>query len=140
MTENDISGSIVRAAIKVHTALGPGLFESVYKSCLQYELEKHGLHVEREHPVAVHYDDRSFGFGYRIDLLVERTVVVEVKAAKPNPLYVAQLLSYLRLSGLRVGPLLNFHLVSMKDGIKRMVNCQAQDSDGLRSPASIKTQ
>lgn len=122
MTANDITGSIVNAAIKVHTALGPGLFENVYKSCLQHELAKRGLQVEREHPVPVVYDGERFDFGYRIDLLVEKIVVVEVKAAKPNPLFEAQLLSYLRLSGLHLGLLLNFHLVSMKDGIKRMIN------------------
>jgi len=122
MTENEITGSIVNAAMKVHTALGPGAFEHVYKSCLQYELVKRGLRVEREHPVPVQYDGERFDFGYRIDLLVEGMIVVEVKAAKPNPLYEAQLLSYLRLSGLHVGLLLNFHVASMKDGVKRMIN------------------
>ena len=122
MLENEITGSIVSAAMKVHTALGPGLFENVYKTCLQHELVKRGLKVEREHPVPVQYDGERFDFGYRIDLLVEGVVVVEVKAAKPNPLYEAQLLSYLRLSGLHLGLLLNFHLVSMKDGVKRMIN------------------
>jgi GxxExxY protein len=122
MTENEITGSIVNAAMKIHTALGPGVFENVYKSCLQYELVKRGLRVEREHPVPVQYDGERFDFGYRIDLLVEGMIVVEVKAAKPNPLYEAQLLSYLRLSGLHVGLLLNFHVASMKDGVKRMIN------------------
>ena len=122
MAENEITGAIVNAAIKVHTALGPGLFENVYKSCLQHELLKRGLRVEREHPVPVMYDGERFDFGYKVDLLVENIVIVEVKAAKPNPIYEAQLLSSLRLSGLHLGLLLNFHLVSMKDGIKRMIN------------------
>ena len=122
MLENEITGSIVNAAMKVHTALGPGLFESVYKACLQHELVKRGLQVEREHPVPVQYDGERFDFGFRIDLLVGGIVVVEVKAAKPNPLYEAQLLSYLRLSGLHLGLLLNFHVASMKDGVKRMIN------------------
>lgn len=122
MEENEITGAIVSAAIKVHTALGPGLLESVYKACLHHELVKRGLHVVREHPVPVHYDGVLFELGFRMDLLVEDRVVVEVKAAKANPIHEAQLLSHMRLTKTHVGLLLNFHVVSMKDGIKRMIN------------------
>lgn len=122
MEENEITGAIVSAAFKVHTALGPGLLESVYKACLHHELVKRGLHVAREHPVPVHYDGVLFELGFRMDLLVEDKVVVEVKAAKANPIHEAQLLSYMRLTKKHVGLLLNFHVVSMKDGIKRMIN------------------
>ena len=94
MEENEITGAIVSAAIKVHTALGPGLLESVYKACLHHELVKRGLHVVREHPVPVHYDGVLFELGFRMDLLVEDRVVVEVKAAKANPIHEAQLLSH----------------------------------------------
>ena len=119
MENNHVTGLIVSAAMKVHTVLGPGLFENVYKACLQHELVKHELEVVREFPVSVHYEGVRFDLGYKIDLLVGKSVVVEWKAAKPNSLFEAQLLSYLRLSGIRLG--LNFHVPSMKDGIKRMI-------------------
>lgn len=121
MEQNQVTGEIVRSAIKVHTALGPGLLESAYKACLQHELTKRGLRSEREFPVSLNYDGLRIDVGYRVDLLVEGAVIVEVKAAKHHPLYEAQLLSYLKVTGLHVGLLLNFHVVSMKDGIKRMV-------------------
>jgi GxxExxY protein len=88
---------------------------------LQHELEKRGLEVTREYPVAVVYDGVRFELGYKADLLVEKSVIVEVKAAKPNPLFEAQLLSYLRLTTVRLGLLLNVHVASMKEGIKRMI-------------------
>ena len=122
MELNHITGEIVRAAMKVHTVLGPGLLESVYKACLAHELKRRGFQLEREYPVAIDYEELQIDGAYRIDLLVEGRVIVEVKAAKHHPLYEAQLLSYLRLTGLRVGLLINFCVPSMRDGIKRMVN------------------
>ena len=122
MEDNDISGIIVSAAMKVHTVLGPGLLESVYKACLHHELAKRGLRAIREHPIPIQYDGLQFDMGFRADLLVEDRVIVEVKASKENPVHEAQLLSHLRLTRTRVGLLLNFHVVSMKDGIKRMIN------------------
>jgi len=122
MEDNEITGTIVSAAIKVHTVLGPGLLESVYKACLHHELVKRGLSVTREQPVPVQYDGVQFEMGFRMDLLVENSVIVEVKAAKANPVHEAQLLSHVRLTRTRIGLLLNFHVVSMKDGIKRMLD------------------
>lgn len=122
MQDNDVTGTIVSAAMKVHTVLGPGLLEGVYKACLHHELVKRGLHVVREHPVPVQYDGVQFEMGFRIDPLVEDSVIVEVKAAKAHPVHEAQLLSHMRLTRTRVGLLLNFHVASMKDGIKRMIN------------------
>lgn len=120
---NEISGQIVDAAMKVHSALGPGLLESAYEACLIYELHKRGLHVQSQVPVPIHYESVTIDTGYRMDLLVENAVVVELKAVdKMIPLYDAQLLSQLRLSGRQLGLLINFHVEHLKDGIKRMVN------------------
>ena len=123
MDINDVSGQVVDAAIKVHCALGPGLLEGVYQTCLNHELRKRGLGVLAQLPLPIVYDGVRIDLGYRIDLLVEGAVVVELKVvAKVLPIHEAQLLSYLKLSGHRVGLLINFHVVHLKDGIKRMVN------------------
>jgi GxxExxY protein len=123
MQPNAISGEVVDAAIKVHSALGPGLLEGAYHACLVHELRKRGLKVRSQVLVPVAYDGIRINVGYRIDVLVENCVVVELKAvAKLLPIHDAQLLSYLKLSEHRIGLLLNFHVVRMRDGIKRIVN------------------
>lgn len=123
MRPNDISGNVVDAAIKVHSALGPGLLEGAYEACLAHELRKRGLNVRAQVPLPVLYDGVRINVGYRVDLLVEGTVVVELKAvAKLLPIHNAQLLSYLKLSGHSLGLLLNFNVPHMRDGIKRMLN------------------
>ena len=123
MRINEISGQIVDAAMKVHSALGPGLLESAYEGCLVHELRKRGLQVANQVTLPVVYDGVEIDVGYRLDLLVERSVIVELKAVdKIAPIHEAQLLTYLKLSGHRLGLLLNFNVVRMKDGIKRMVN------------------
>lgn len=123
MDVNDISGHIVDAAIKVHSALGPGLLESAYEACLAHELRKRRLRVRSQVPLAISYDEILIEPGYRIDLLVEETVIVELKAVdKWLPIYEAQLLSYLKLSNYRVGLLINFHVPHLKHGIKRLAN------------------
>ena len=117
------SGQVVDAAMKVHSVLGPGLLESAYEACLAYELRKRGLTVSVQVPLPVEYERMRLDLGYRIDLLVDDVVVVECKAAtKLLPIHEAQLLSYLKLSKHRVGLLVNFHSVHLKDGIKRMMN------------------
>lgn len=109
--------------MRVHSALGPGLLESAYQACLAHELRKRGLRVRAQHPMPVVYEDVQIDLGYKADLLVDDAVVVELKAvAKVLPIHVAQLLSYLKLSGFRVGLLINFHVLHLKDGITRMVN------------------
>jgi GxxExxY protein len=119
----EVSGHVVDAAMKVHTALGPGLLESAYQACLAHELRKRGLHVVTELLLPVHYDGISIEVGYRIDLLVEDVVIVELKVVERlAPIHEAQLLSYLKLSDRRVGLLINFHVRHLRDGIKRMVN------------------
>ena len=123
MKLNEITSAIIGAAIKVHRTLGPGLLESAYKACLARELEKSGFRVEREKPVPVIYDGEKLECGFRADLLVNGQVIVEAKAKESlHPIDEAQLLSHLRLLNLQVGLLINFHVVVLKDGIKRMVN------------------
>jgi GxxExxY protein len=114
---------VLDGSIKVHSILGPGLLESAYKSCLAYELRKRGLRVETEVPLPVVYDGVKVDAGYRIDLLVEGCVVVELKAVERIlPVHDAQLLSHLKLSGHKLGLRINFNVVHLRDGIKRMVN------------------
>ena len=116
------SGEVVDAAMKVHTVLGPSLLESAYELCLAHELRKRGLDVKTQVIMPVHYGDLSLDAGYRIDLLVESALVVELKAvAKLLPLHEAQLLSYVRLGRYRTGLLINFHVERLKDGIRRRV-------------------
>ena len=123
MQLNVISGEIVDSAIMVHTALGPGLLESAYLACLRYELKSRGLKVRSQVPLPVVYREVRLKVGYRIDLVVEDQVVVELKAvSKLHPIHEAQLLSYLKLSGRRIGLLMNFHEKSPKHGIRRMIN------------------
>lgn len=122
MTENEISRIILDCAYKVHTALGPGLLESTYRACLAYELEKSGLKVEREKPLPLVYEEVRLECGYRIDLLVENKVVIELKTVEAfNEVHIAQTLTYMKLSGCHLGLLLNFYTKSLKDGIKRLI-------------------
>ena len=122
MDRNEISGAVVDAAIKVHSALGPGLLESAYAACLRHELIKRGLKVASEVPVPVVYDGIRLEAGYKLDLLVEDTVVVELKAIETlAPIHQAQIVSYLKLAGKPIGLLINFYSLHLKDGIKRFV-------------------
>jgi len=117
------TGQVVDGAIRVHSALGPGLLESAYEACLAHELRKRGLGVRTQVPLPIVYDGVRIDLGYRIDLLVDDAVVVELKAVtRLHPIHEAQLLSYLKLSGHRVGLLINFHSLHLRDGIRRMVN------------------
>jgi GxxExxY protein len=121
--ENEIGETILGCAIKMHSALGPGLLESTYEVCLIQELSKAGVRAARQVPLPVIYDEVELEAGYRMDLLVADIVVVELKVVeKLLPLHTAQLLSYLKLSGRKLGYLLNFNVVQMRDGIKRVVN------------------
>ena len=123
MDINEVSGNIVDAAMKVHTVLGPGLLESAYEACLTHELRKRGRKVLVQVGLPVLYDDIKLDVGYRIDLLGDDCVIVELKAVeKILPLHEAQLLSYLKLSGKKVGLLINFNVIRLTQGIKRMVN------------------
>jgi len=120
---DSITRCIIGAAIEVHRCLGPGLLESAYEACLAYELRQSGLKIEQQKPLPVVYKDVKLDCGYRLDLVVEDSVIVEVKAIEQlAPIHDAQLLSYLRLSGKTVGLLINFHVRVLKNGLKRIVN------------------
>jgi len=120
---NAITYQIIGAAMDVHRTLGPGLLESAYESCLAFELTERGLAVERQKPLPVVYKDITLDCGYRLDLLVEDAVVVELKAVdRLAAIHEAQTLSYLRLSGGKVGLLINFNVRVLKSGIRRLVN------------------
>jgi GxxExxY protein len=123
MNENEIGDIVLGGAMKVHSALGPGLLESAYEICLAHEITKQGLSIKQQVLLPVQYNGLKLDAGYRLDLLVHNKVIVELKAVeKLLPIHMAQLLSYLKLSGSSLGYLLNFNVVHMKDGIKRIVN------------------
>jgi GxxExxY protein len=120
---NKITGAAVSSAMKVHSVLGPGLLESAYQACLAHELRKRGVRVATQVGLPVVYDGEKIELGYRMDLVVENAVIVEVKSVEAiHPVHEAQLLSYMRLSGIPVGLLINFHVCHLRDGIKRMVD------------------
>jgi GxxExxY protein len=120
---NEMTRAVIGGAIEVHRAMGPGLLESAYEVCLEHELLARGLHCERQKPLPVVYRDVRLDCGYRIDLLVEGMILVELKAvSRILPIHQAQMLTYLKLSGVHVGLLLNFHVLRMKDGVHRYVN------------------
>ena len=132
---NRITEGIIGAAIEVHRDLGPGLLESAYETCLAFELVERGLKVEQQKPLPVVYREVKLDCGYRLDLLVEEAVIVEVKAVdRLAPIHKAQLLSYLRLSGCKVGLLVNFNVKVLKDGIRRVVNDFPDSPRSLRAP------
>ncbi len=123
LNENELSHIIVDCAYKVHKALGPGLLESSYEECLLYELVKAGLIVEKQKPLPLIYENIKLEIGYRVDLLVENKVVIEIKAVDGlNDVHLAQILTYLKLSGCTLGLLINFNIALIKHGIKRVVN------------------
>ena len=125
---NALTEAIIGAAIEVHRRLGPGLLETAYRKCLAFELRKRGLEVVEEQPIPVVYDDVHLECGFRADLLVNRCVVVELKAKSAiHPVDKAQTLSHLRLMNLQVGLLLNFHEVKLIDGLHRIVNNFKED-------------
>ena len=123
VTENEIAKEIVNSALTVHKKLGPGLLESTYQACLNYELQKAGLNVHKEMALPVIYDDVKLNCGYRIDLWVNTKVIIEIKAVEAlNDIHLAQILTYLKLSDNRLGFLINFNVARIKDGIRRVVN------------------
>ena len=123
MTENEISTRIIGTAIAIHTALGPGLLESSYQHCLSYKLKKSGLCVEEEKAMPLVFEEVTLECGYRIDLLVENSVVVEIQSVNEiHDIHVAQTLTYLKMGDYKLGLLLNFNVLSMKNGIRRVVN------------------
>jgi GxxExxY protein len=123
MNENELSNIVIGLAIKIHKALGPGLLESAYRESLFYEINKAGLSVEKEKPMPLIYEEVKLDIGYRIDLLVENKLILELKSVESlNEVHLAQILTYLKLSGCKLGLLINFNVAVLKNGIKRVVN------------------
>ncbi len=122
MQLNDITSKIIGNAFKVHSALGPGLLESSYKECLFYQLRKEGMFVEKEKPIPLIFEEVKLDCGYRLDLLVEKKVVLELKSVELlNDIHLAQVLTYLKLGRFKVGLLINFNVLHLKEGIRRIV-------------------
>lgn len=122
MEREKLFKKVLDCAFKVHTELGPGLLESAYEQCLKYELEQHGLRVEAQKPMPLIYKDVKLDVGYRIDLFVEDRIVIEIKSVEAlNDVHLAQILTYQKLSGSKLGLLVNFNVKSLKNGIKRVI-------------------
>lgn len=123
MNENEISGKIIGCAIEVHKALGPGLLESAYKECLYYKLFQSGLNVVKEKAMPLVFEEVKLECGYRIDLLVENKIIIEIKSVEAlNDVHMAQTLTYMKLGNYKLGLLINFNVIKLKDGIKRVIN------------------
>jgi GxxExxY protein len=123
MTENELSKIIVDAVFKIHSRLGPGLFESVYEEILYYELMKSGLKVEKQKQINIVWDDIQIKQGFRADLIIENKIIIEIKSVESIlPVHQTQLLTYLKLTGMKLGLLINFNVKLIKDGIQRIVN------------------
>ncbi len=123
MTENEISKIVFDCALKVHKSLGPGLLESAYEECLFFELKKSNLEVKKQKALPLIYEDVRLEIGYRIDLIIENKVILEIKAVEAlNDIHLAQILTYLKLSNCKLGMLINFNVTLIKNGIKRVVN------------------
>lgn len=139
MKANEATAQIIASAIDVHRALGPGLLESAYEACLVYELTQRGLYFQRQSALPVVYKDVLIDCGYRLDLLVERQIVVELKAIdRIAPIHEAQMLSYLKLSGCHVGLLINFNVRLLKEGIRRLVlGLTDEATSALSAPSAV---
>ena len=123
MEFEELTEKIIKSAMDIHTALGPGLLENTYKECLFYRLRKSGLYVEKEKPMPLVFEEVRLDCGYRIDLLVERSIVIELKSVKSiEEVHLAQILTYMKLGKYKVGLIINFNVPSLKDGIKRVAN------------------
>ena len=123
MTENEIASLVLGSAIEVHKALGSGLLENAYKECLFYKLKQEGLHVVKEKSMPVYFESVQLECGYRIDLLVENKVVIELKSVEAlHPVHLAQTLTYLKLGNYKLGLLINFNVTYLRQGIKRVAN------------------
>lgn len=123
MTENELSNKIIGFAIDVHSALGPGLLESAYKECLYYKVRTSGIYIEKEKPMPLVFEEVKLECGYRIDLLVENKLILEIKSVDAlNDVHLAQTLTYMKLGNYKLGLLMNFNVVRLKEGIRRVVN------------------
>lgn len=125
MTENELATKVIGIAIEIHRDLGPGLLEKAYEECLAYKLKKAGLLVERQKPVPLVYEEVHLECGYRLDLVVNNRLVIEVKSCEAlHEIFFAQTLTYMKFGGYRLGLLINFNVLRLKDGIRRIINGQ----------------
>ena len=123
MTENEITEVVIGCAIKVHRSLGPGLLESAYEECMDYEMRKTILEIERQKPLPLIYEEVKLDCGYRLDFMANKKVIIEIKSIEAlTYIHLAQILTYLRLSGCKVGLLINFNVLKLTNGLKRVVN------------------
>lgn len=123
MTENELSKIVIDLGLKVHKVLGPGLLESSYEECLYYEINKRGLYVEKQKALPLIYDEVKLEIGYRVDLIVENKLIIEVKSVEAlNDIHLAQILTYLKLTNCKLGLLINFNSVLFKNGLRRIIN------------------
>ena len=121
--DNNLSGKVIGLAIDVHKQLGPGLLESTYKECLFYKLAKEGLYVEKEKPIPLIFEEVKLECGYRVDLVIENKLIIEIKSVEAlNDVHLAQTLTYLKLGKYKLGLLINFNVVQLKNGIKRVIS------------------
>ena len=128
LKENEIANRIIGCGIDVHRALGPGILESAYKECLFYKIHQAGLFVEKEKPMPLVFEDVKLEWGYRIDLLIENKVVIEIKSVETlNDVHLAQTLTYMKLGNYKLGLLINFNVILLKQGIKRVINGNLSD-------------
>jgi len=140
MDLNGVTAQIIGAAIEVHRALGPGLLESTYESCMEFELVGRGLFTERQKVLPVAYKGANIAYAYRIDLLVERQVVVELKSVtRLEAIHQAQMLSYLKLSGCPVGLLINFNVKQLKNGLRRVVHSLPEPSSAPSAFSAVES-
>lgn len=123
MTENEIAKQVFESALCIHRSLGPGLLDSVYQECLYFELQKKGLHIEKEKPLPLIYKEVKLDIGYRVGLLIEQKFIVEIKSVEAlNDIHKSQILTYLNLANCKIGMLINFNVILIKLGVKRIIN------------------
>ena len=140
MQDPELTSRVIEAAIKVHSHLGPGLLESAYREILYYELTKRRLFVEKEKPMPIVYESVRLDHGYRMDLVVEKKLVVEIKTVEAiNPVHLAQVLTYLKLGGYPYGLLINFQVTLLKNGIKRLINSPRSSAPPRETPRNSPT-
>lgn len=139
MRDNELTGMVIGLAMEVHTALGPGLLENAYKETLYYKMQKEGLRVEKEKPMPLIFEEVKLECGYRVDLLVENKLVIEVKSVEAlNDVHLAQTLTYLKLGNFNLGLLMNFNVTHLRNGIKRVVNNYSDSSAHTSASSAVK--
>ena len=137
MTDYELTQKVIGCAMKVHSALGPGLLESAYQECLCFELLRAGLYVEKQKPMPLVYSEVKLDCGYRVDIMVERRLILEIKAVEAlNDIHLAQVLTYLRLANCRLALLMNFNVLHLRDGIRRVVNQYDNSESSAKTSAA----